>query len=110
MATKAVKFDTGSTILKKESILSLETAAAILAKYPNFMIEIIGHTDAVGKAENNQILSEKRAKACLDNFILNGIDQNRLKFSGKGEAKPIADNNTIEGRKTNRRVEIILSQ
>ena len=62
-----------------------------------------GHTDNVGKDEDNLILSERRAKAVYDYLILRGVDPARLTYRGYGESQPIAPNDTPEGRAQNRR-------
>ena len=62
-----------------------------------------GHTDAVGSDQDNQLLSERRAKAVYDYLILRGVDAERLTYRGYGESRPVADNDTPEGRAKNRR-------
>ena len=71
-------------------------------------IEIQGHTDNTGNSSSNKILSEKRAKTVVSYLIDNGIQKNRLTFSGLGDSKPISDNSTEGGRKKNRRVEYVV--
>jgi len=83
--------------------------AALLADFNQNEIESIvveGYTDNTGDASFNQQLSEKRAQAVKDELIANGVDENIIKAVGHGEAMPIADNDTREGRMKNRRVEI----
>jgi outer membrane protein OmpA-like peptidoglycan-associated protein len=74
-------------------------------QYPTLKIEISGHTDNVGDAEYNQRLSVARAKAVVDYLISKGIDSSRLSYVGYGFSKPIAPNDTEEGRRLNRRSE-----
>ena len=62
-----------------------------------------GHTDAVGKDEDNMVLSERRAKAVYDYLIERGIEADRLTYRGYGETRPVATNDTPEGRAQNRR-------
>ncbi|MEI6854382.1 MAG: OmpA family protein, partial [Bacteroidota bacterium] len=69
-------------------------------------IEISGHTDNVGKENDNQLLSEARAKAVMDYFVRKGINPTRLTYKGYGSTQPIAPNTTDEGRAKNRRVEM----
>ena len=69
------------------------------------MIEISGHTDNKGSAEYHNALSEKRAKAVVDYLISKGISASRLKFAGYGLERPMATNDTDEGRQLNRRTE-----
>ena len=69
---------------------------------------MFGHTDAQGKDEYNQKLSDGRAKAVMDYLVSRGVAANRLSSKGFGETQPIADNATLDGRHANRRVEIIV--
>ena len=69
-------------------------------------IEISGHTDAKGSNDYNQRLSENRANAVVNYLISKEIAAERLKAVGYGETKPVGDNSTVEGRDSNRRVEI----
>ncbi len=71
-------------------------------------IEIIGHTDDVGDKKKNQILSQQRAETIRANLILAGIDPGKIMTVGAGSSRPIASNQTEEGRAQNRRVEVIV--
>lgn len=108
LAKKAVQFETGKPILKKESYPVLEQLAKILMKYPDYRLNIEGHTDDVGSEAANQKLSEDRARACYDFFMYKGINPDRVRYQGFGETKPVADNKTEAGRSLNRRVEFSL--
>jgi len=105
---KKIQFDTGKTKITDESADVLTNVIGIMNDYPNTKFSIDGHTDSVGSAKLNKELSEGRAKAVMDYLISNGIDESRLTSMGYGEEKPIADNNTRNGRTANRRVEINL--
>lgn len=107
---KTILFDTGKTTLKESSLTVLNNAAAILKQYPTSKFYIDGHTDSVGREASNQTLSEGRASAVVAYLIEQGVASNRLTARGFGESRPIASNNTREGRRTNRRVEIILQE
>ena len=72
---------------------------------PNSRIEISGHTDNVGKPETNKALSERRAQACREYLIKQGIDGSRIVAVGYGDSQPIASNDTPKGRQANRRIE-----
>jgi OOP family OmpA-OmpF porin len=104
-AMQAVNFETGSATLKADSYSILNKVAAILEKYPDFKLRIIGHTDNVGRDASNQQLSESRAKSCYEYILAQGVDAERISFLGKGETEPIATNDTSDGRELNRRVE-----
>lgn len=104
LAMRAVQFDTGRSTLKNDSYSVLDQIAGILNRYPNYKLIIEGHTDNVGSAINNQMLSEKRAKACFDVLTSKGVSSSRMSHTGYGESRPISSNDTLEGRKLNRRV------
>jgi outer membrane protein OmpA-like peptidoglycan-associated protein len=105
LAVKAVKFESGKAILKPESSKILTDVADVMARYPEYNLRIAGHTDNVGKPEKNQVLSEDRAKACLDFIVGKGIDAKRMQSAGFGSTKPVADNKSSAGKAQNRRVE-----
>ncbi len=107
-ATQAVQFETGSARLKQESFLTLDEIVRIMAEYPAYSLIISGHTDNVGNAESNQLLSENRAKACKDYLVSSGVAERRMTYVGFGSAKPRADNSSSSGRRLNRRVEFDL--
>ena len=107
-AMRAVQFDTGKATLKPSSYPVLNQISNIMERYPNYNLVIEGHTDNVGNAENNQLLSENRAKACFDYLARRGTNSSRMSYSGYGEAQPIANNNSLTGRELNRRVEFNL--
>ncbi len=108
LAMRAVQFDTGKASLKSESYTILSQIASILQRYPSYNLSISGHTDNTGGAATNQSLSERRAKACYDYLITQGLSSSRMNYAGFGESRPIADNNTLRGRTLNRRVEFNL--
>ncbi len=101
-----VYFDTGKSTLKPESYAELNNLVEYMKELKNDVIEISGHTDNVGDPESNQVLSLKRAEAVVAYLVENGIEANRVKAVGYGESRPIASNNTPEGRKINRRTEV----
>lgn len=101
-----IYFDTDKWNLKSESRAELGVLAYLLRKDKNIKIEISGHTDATGNAANNQTLSLNRAKAVYDYLISAGVDKAQLSFKGYGSSRPIAPNNTEEGKAKNRRTEI----
>ncbi len=103
-----VFFESGSAQLKPESKTELERLKQLLNEQPKLKIQINGHTDNVGPEADNLRLSEQRAKSVYDYLIQNGIAADRLRFKGFGEIKPVADNETPEGRQQNRRTEFVV--
>ena len=109
LAAKNILFKTGSYELLPQSFPSLKEVVHVLKLNPNLKLLIEGHTDNVGTAQNNQLLSENRAQAVMDYLISSReINKNRLSSEGCGFSKPVATNKTNEGRKINRRVELKL--
>jgi len=100
-----VFFDFDSDSLTKESFPELNHLSGFLMKNPKLVVEISGHTDNVGSAVYNQKLSEDRARAIAD-FLKRTIRPDRLVYRGYGSTKPVATNETEEGRALNRRSEI----
>jgi outer membrane protein OmpA-like peptidoglycan-associated protein/tetratricopeptide (TPR) repeat protein len=98
-------FETGSAELLPTSDPELNKLLWTLRKNTAMKIEIRGHTDHEGDDKSNQVLSEARAKAVYQYLVGRGIEAERLTYKGFGETQPIADNNTSEGRKQNRRTE-----
>ena len=107
---KTILFDTGKSSIKEQSAGVLQNIIQILNEYKYARFNIEGHTDSVGSAKLNQQLSEERAGAVRNYLIEGGVASDRLVSRGYGEDRPIASNNTREGRRTNRRVEINLIQ
>jgi outer membrane protein OmpA-like peptidoglycan-associated protein len=99
-----VKFETGSSLLTKDSKERLQETANVMKRYTGYHYEIQGHTDSRGREEFNVELSGKRASAVKDYLEEEGIDASVLVAKGFGSEKPIADNETKEGREKNRRV------
>ncbi len=98
-------FETGSAELLPTSDPELNKLLWTLRKNTSMNIEIRGHTDNEGDDKSNQVLSEARAKAVYQYLVGRGIETARLTYTGMGETQPIADNNTPEGRRQNRRTE-----
>lgn len=104
-----ILFATNSSTLSDASRSALRKLAESLNQNPDTDIKIVGHTDNTGNVDYNQTLSEKRAKSVFDYLMVDqGVSSKRMEFEGKGIHEPIADNNTVEGRALNRRVEIII--
>ena len=105
---KNVFFDTDKADLKPQSRAELNKLKLLLTENPTMRIEIRGHTDNVGADKDNQILSEKRAKAVKDYLSQNGIAADRLLSKGLGKIVPIDTNDTEQGRQNNRRTEFVI--
>ncbi|MBT29488.1 MAG: hypothetical protein CMO01_07475 [Thalassobius sp.] len=100
-----VQFQQSSPIILEQSLPKLNKLARFLNENTDLKIEISGHTSNEGDPEKNKALSLERAKTVANYLIQKGIDQDRLSMQGYGSERPIADNNTILGKKKNRRVE-----
>lgn len=105
---KNIFFDTDKFDLKEQSFSELEILLSFLNNNSSLTIEISGHTDNRGDKTHNQTLSKNRAKAVYTYLINKGIATERLQFKGYGEEKPIASNETEEGRAQNRRTEFVI--
>ena len=103
-----ILFDTDSAALRGDLVSDLRAMAANLQQYPNSTVQVIGHTDNTGSAAYNQDLSERRAQSVRSVLTQSGVSSGRIQAIGRGEAQPIASNQTAEGRRQNRRVEIII--
>jgi OOP family OmpA-OmpF porin len=107
-AAKNIFFETDKYILLPASYRALDEVFSILRQDPYLKLIIAGHTDNSGTNEKNQALSEQRANAVLAYLQTKGISKERLSSSGYGSGMAIADNETVEGRAVNRRVEMTL--
>ena len=103
-AIDAISFDFGKSNIKAESHDYLDNLAKTLIR-TNAKIEVKGHTDNVGSEQYNMNLSRDRAKAVMEYLISKGVDKEKLTYSYYGMSKPLATNDTEEGRIINRRVE-----
>ncbi len=103
---EGIQFDTGKWNIKPESYPVLDAVVPVLEENPTLKLEVQGHTDNVGSQRSNQKLSENRAEAVMEHFVAKGIQPERLSSAGYGFSKPIASNDTPEGRAKNRRVQL----
>jgi outer membrane protein OmpA-like peptidoglycan-associated protein/tetratricopeptide (TPR) repeat protein len=103
---KNILFDTDSYIIADESKLELQGLIRFMELNPKIKIEISGHTDNVGDDQSNLTLSKNRAEAVRNFVVAGGIDGARVSHKGYGETKPVAGNDTEQGRAKNRRTEV----
>jgi outer membrane protein OmpA-like peptidoglycan-associated protein len=101
-----IVFDTGKAYIRNESSDRLDVVAEFMLHKRSARVEISGHTDTVGNAKKNKTLSEKRAQACRAYLVSKGVDGGRIQAVGFGGERPIASNDTDEGRQQNRRIEV----
>ncbi len=105
-----VNFENNSDAIKPASEAKIQKYADFLKQNSNYSAKIIGYTDSRGSAAYNQKLSQKRAAAVVSDLESKGAKASQLSYEGKGEASPIADNATAEGRAQNRRIEAELTR
>jgi len=109
--TVIISFDSGDIHIPAREFPRLNKVADILKLNPQYRLRIEGYSDSIGADELNLLLSRKRAAIVLNYLVITGgIDPDRLHAIGCGEAKPIAENETWEGRALNRRVELVFSE
>ena len=103
-----VYFESADADITSASKKALNTIVKMFKKESKYRLNIEGHTDSEGDDKLNNVLSKKRASIVKDYLVKNGISKDRLVTSGFGEQKPIADNNTEQGKAKNRRVELYI--
>mgnify|MGYP002132247271 FL=1 len=104
-AIEAIVFDTDAALLSHDAQLLLQGFASYLQAQQGLQIQINGHTDDIGDAARNQILSEERAKAVAAYLEALGVNASRMQYKGFGEAQPRVENNSAANRALNRRTE-----
>jgi OmpA-OmpF porin, OOP family len=105
--THGINFDIDKAIIRPESMGTLNMIAAVLKDNPELKFEVDGHTDNSGASAHNLTLSQQRAEAVKTQLVSMGIDAARLTAKGFGDSKPAGDNNSLEGKANNRRVEFV---
>ena len=108
VAINNLLFETGKDIIMPASLPELKRIAQYVSTY-GYTVRLAGHTDSVGKPEDNKNLSQARAEAVRKQLIEYGCKPEQIKAFGYGDTKPVATNDTEEGRALNRRVEITLT-
>lgn len=109
VAGMEVLFDSGESKLSTEATAELAKSVNIMQECAAYSFRVEGHTDNTGSDDYNRQLSQQRSQAVLDYLIKNGIDKSRLVAIGFAASRPIATNNTAEGRSNNRRIEIVIT-
>ncbi|HRH60018.1 MAG TPA: OmpA family protein [Chitinophagaceae bacterium] len=104
-----IQFATNSAELLPISMIELNKLLQLMNDNPSITVEISGHTDNTGTENFNQTLSLNRAKAVADFLVSKNINTKRITYKGYGSSKPVADNNTEEGRAQNRRTEFVIT-
>ncbi len=104
-----VTFATDSADISSNFYEVLDSVAIVLNEYEKTYVDVIGHTDSTGRADYNQQLSVRRAQSVADYLLTREVIPERLVVTGLGQTRPIAPNDTPEGRALNRRVEIVLT-
>lgn len=104
-----VLFDTAAASLKPGAGAVLDRVAGFLKENEGTKVMIEGHTDSRGSDQYNEELSRRRAQAVVDGLAFRGIDRGRVEAVGRGEALPVASNDTAAGQQQNRRVELVFS-
>jgi len=105
---RGVNFDFDKSNIRPDAAVILDEAVNVLGTGAGPAVSIEGHTDSVGTDAYNQGLSERRAESVRRYLVEHGVDEGRLSTVGYGESRPIASNETREGRALNRRVELMV--
>ena len=105
--SRTLQFELDRAQLVQGAEQTLAPAVNYLREFPEVSVTVAGHTCWLGSEAHNQTLSEKRAQAVADFMIQQGIEADRLVVEAYGESRPIATNQTDDGRRRNRRVEVI---
>ncbi|AEM69817.1 OmpA/MotB domain protein [Allomuricauda ruestringensis DSM 13258] len=108
ISTNGIRFNSGSADILPQSMGIIRQISQVLNQDSSMNLNIVGHTDSDGTDESNMKLSKDRAEAVKKALVsVYGISEDRLSSEGKGEAEPVADNGTSQGKAQNRRVEFI---
>jgi OOP family OmpA-OmpF porin len=105
LKTGRIAFDGTKADIAGDSVGVLDRVSAAIARCPEVAIEVGAHSDSEGSSSRNRDRTQSRAEAIVDFLVSAGIKRERLAAVGYGETKPVADNNTDQGKATNRRIE-----
>lgn len=104
----SVLFPSGSSAVSDGFKPTLDTISRTVREYCNLTAQVVGHTDSVGRRDDNKTLSVNRARAVVGYLVATGISPSTISFDGMGPDQPVADNASDAGRQQNRRVEIFV--
>jgi OOP family OmpA-OmpF porin len=108
VAVYGIHFDTGKAVVKPESRAALEEVAKLLRSEPGLKLWVVGHTDSVGRVDDNMRLAQARAEAVAAELAgSHGVASSRLQGFGVGPLAPVSGNDSDDGRAKNRRVELV---
>jgi outer membrane protein OmpA-like peptidoglycan-associated protein len=108
ISTNGILFNSGAADIQPQSMGIIRQIYQVLQQDTSLSLKIVGHTDSDGEEASNLALSKSRAVAVKNALVdIYGVDIDRLSTDGKGESQPVGDNNTIDGKSQNRRVEFI---
>ena len=108
--TNGIRFDVNKATLRPESMGVINKIYKLMEEHPEISFSVEGHTDSDGEDALNMTLSEQRALVVMNKLVEMGVSKDRLTAKGFGEAMPITDNSTPEGKANNRRVEFVKVQ
>jgi OOP family OmpA-OmpF porin len=103
-----ILFDFDRATLRRNVEFNLVKIATILNQFPEMKILVEGHTDSIGTDEYNLDLSKRRAETVYHFLVSQDVEESRMSWEGYGESRPVADNDTDDGRQRNRRVDLII--
>ncbi len=106
--TEDLTFEPGQWRLRRQCYDALEKIGSYLQRYPRNRLSVLGHADSAGDMAKNRELSRKRASSIRRFLVEHGVDGSRLTYEGRGADEPIESNATAQGRRHNRRVDIVL--
>lgn len=110
ISLEGTHFDFDKATLKPEAMSKLDEAVRIMNEHPGIRINVEGHTDSMGSDAYNQKLSDQRSASVVSYLLGKGVATDRMTATGFGESRPVASNDTAEGRAQNRRVDLIVAE